>query len=367
MEIKIFSKIEDVPPEWGKLANDVFLSAKYLRATEKSMPENYKAFYIILSEGGEIQAKSVCQVLSFDLSQVSEKKWISKSFMQKIKFTAFSFGNMMLTGNHTAVFANTVAEHYFYKHLDQIADLIEKHAGIKRNMTLIKDFNLQEKKQIQAFLPQFSSIKVQPNMVMSFRKNWREFSDYLQAMRTKYRTRAKRAFKKSNDLQFCTLTLNEIEQYKNEIYKQYQCVFENAEVKSYVLPPNYFYTLKKELKDDFELIAGFLDKKLVCFYTLIKNRNELESGFLGYDARYLQSHALYLRMLYEMVSAGIVSKYAKIIFSRTALEIKSSVGATPEEVFVFARAKNPILNRFLGKIVSFFYQEPNFEPRNVFK
>ncbi|MRJ10478.1 hypothetical protein EDL98_05210 [Ornithobacterium rhinotracheale] len=54
MEIKIFSKIEEVPPEWGKLANDVFLSAKYLRATEKSMPENYKAFYIILSEGGEI-------------------------------------------------------------------------------------------------------------------------------------------------------------------------------------------------------------------------------------------------------------------------------------------------------------------------
>lgn len=367
MEIKIFSKIEEVPTEWDTLDGDIFLSTKYLRAKEESLPENYKAFYVILSEGGEIQAKSVCQVLSFDLSQVSEKKWIPKSFMQKIKLTAFSFGNMMLTGNHAAAFANTAAEHYFYKHLDQIADLIEKHVGIKRNITLIKDFNIGEKKQIQSLLPQFLSIKVQPNMVMNLRESWREFSDYLQAMRTKYRTRAKRALKKSSDLQFRRLTLNEIDRYIDEIYMLYLYVSLNAEANTYVLSKNYFYALKNYLKDDFEFIAGFLGQEIVCFYTLIKNKNEIESGFLGYDENYLQSHALYLRMLYEMVLLGIDSKYNRIVFSRTALEIKSSVGAIPEEVFVLAKAKNPFLNYFLNKIVSFFYKEPYFELRNVFK
>uniref|UniRef100_UPI0039A751FE hypothetical protein n=1 Tax=Ornithobacterium rhinotracheale TaxID=28251 RepID=UPI0039A751FE len=367
MEIKIFGKIEDAPPEWGKLANDVFLSAKYLKANEESAPKNYQTYYVTLWEKGQIQAISACQILSFNLSQVGASAWFLESLVSKLKFIAFSFGNMMLTGNHAAVFANTAAEHYFYTHIEEIAERIQKLSGIQRDVLVLKDFNFKEKTKIKAFLSQFSSIKVQPNMVMNLHKNWKEFSDYLQAMRTKYRTRAKRAFKKSNDLQFCTLTLNEIEQYKNEIYEQYQCVFENAEVKSYVLPPNYFYTLKKELKDDFELIAGFLDKKLVCFYTLIKNRNELESGFLGYDAAYLQVYALYQRMLYEMIAKGIALKVQKIIFSRTALEIKSSVGAIPEEVFVFAKAKNLVLNYFLDKIVAFFYKEPKFEARNVFR
>ncbi|QAR31108.1 hypothetical protein EQP59_07070 [Ornithobacterium rhinotracheale] len=367
MEIKIFGKIEEVPIEWQKLASDIFLSAKYLKANEESTPKNYQTYYVTLWEKGQIQAISACQILSFNLSQVGASAWFLKSLVSKLKFIAFSFGNMMLTGNHAAVFASVESEQYFYTHIEEIAERIQKLSGIQRDVLVLKDFNFKEKTKIKAFLPQFSSIKVQPNMVLNIPENWENFENYLQDMRTKYRTRAKRALKKSANLKFSTLSLNEIEQYENEIYKQYQYVYENAKVKSYLLPKNYFYTLKNELKDDFELIAGFLDKKMVCFYTLIKNGRELESGFLGYDAAYLQAYALYQRMLYEMIAKGIVLKVQKIIFSRTALEIKSSVGAIPEEVFVFAKAKNLVLNYFLDKIVAFFYKKPKFEARNVFR
>jgi len=40
---------------------------------------------------------------------------------------------------------------------------------------------------------------------------------------------------------------------------------------------------------------------------------------------------LYLNMLYDMVCHSINKGFKQIIFARTALEIKSSVGAIPEK------------------------------------
>ena len=100
---------------------------------------------------------------------------------------------------------------------------------------------------------------------------------------------------------------------------------------------------------------------------MILNKNEIETGFLGYNKEYLYKHELYLRMLYEMIDKSINLKKKEVFFSRTALEIKSSVGAEPVEIYGLAKAKNKILNKFLPKIIELFYKEKDWEKRNVFK
>jgi hypothetical protein len=51
-----------------------------------------------------------------------------------------------------------------------------------------------------------------------------------------------------------------------------------------------------------------------------------------------------------MTTYGIENGFERIIFGRTALEIKSSVGATPVHMSGFIFHTNKLINRFIGTI-----------------
>ena len=61
-------------------------------------------------------------------------------------------------------------------------------------------------------------------------------------------------------------------------------------------------------------------------------------------------------MLYDMIGYAIKEQFETIIFARTALEIKSSVGATPLKMFGMMRHDNTFINSRLNFF--FHYLEP---------
>lgn len=65
---------------------------------------------------------------------------------------------------------------------------------------------------------------------------------------------------------------------------------------------------------------------------------------------------LYLNMLYDMIAYSINKGFKEVVFARTALEIKSSVGAKPAEMFGFIQHSNSLINRKIDAI--FDYLEP---------
>ena len=76
---------------------------------------------------------------------------------------------------------------------------------------------------------------------------------------------------------------------------------------------------------------------------------------------------LYLNMLYNMTEFGINHQFKKIIFGRTALEIKSSIGATPVIMSGFIYHRNKLVNKFLGKIFKNLEPETVWQQRHPFK
>jgi hypothetical protein len=52
---------------------------------------------------------------------------------------------------------------------------------------------------------------------------------------------------------------------------------------------------------------------------------------------------LYLNMLYDMIAYSINKGFKEIIFARTALEIKSSVGV-PIQMYGYIGHTNPVVN-----------------------
>jgi predicted N-acyltransferase len=207
----------------------------------------------------------------------------------------------------------------------------------------------------------------QPNMIFEINPLWNQEDDYVNALTKKYRDQYKRSRNKASGIEKRKLTLDEIEDQQEIIYDLYLHVAEHAPFNTFYLPKNHFYELKEKLKDDFMLYGYFIDGKLIGFNTLIKNGKSLDTYFLGYDEKIQKEKMLYLNMLYDMIACGISLKFKNIIFGRTALEIKSSVGAIDTPMFGFMRHSQPLINQFLGLIFNYLEPVTTWKRRNPFK
>jgi phospholipid N-methyltransferase len=97
------------------------------------------------------------------------------------------------------------------------------------------------------------------------------------------------------------------------------------------------------------------------------NGETLETYFLGYDEHIQKEKMLYLNMLYNMTKYGIENQFKKIIFGRTALEIKSSIGAQPVIMSGFLYHTNQYINKYIGKIFRNLEPELVWQQRHPFK
>ncbi len=59
--------------------------------------------------------------------------------------------------------------------------------------------------------------------------------------------------------------------------------------------------------------------------------------------------------------------YRRIVFARTALEIKSSVGANPKVLYGLMRHNNRFINFFVPKLFHYFEPKMEWKERNPFK
>ena len=72
-------------------------------------------------------------------------------------------------------------------------------------------------------------------------------------------------------------------------------------------------------------------------------------------------------MLYDMVAYAVNKGYKEIIFARTALEIKSSVGAEPIRMHGFMEHERQFLNPIMDTIFTYLEPESLWQQRHPFK
>ncbi|HRA74233.1 MAG TPA: GNAT family N-acetyltransferase, partial [Flavobacterium sp.] len=211
---------------------------------------------------------------------------------------------------------------------------------------------------------QFSA---QPNMFFDIPNHWKSEQDYIDALSKKYRDQYKRARKKADGVEKRKMHLADIIKYEETIYDLYFHVAKNAHFNTFFLAKNHFRVFKEILRDKFLFYGYFLDDKLIGFNTIIKNGEVMDTYFLGYDDSIQREKMLYLNMLYDMVAYSINKGFKEIIFARTALEIKSSIGAKPLKMYSFAKHSNPIADLAFEKVYCYLEPEVVWKERNPFK
>lgn len=300
-------------------------------------------------------------------TRTSIRKFIFKNFSSRVLI----IGNNMLTGQNAFEFDQRLEYSDGLKLLKKASIEIYKKLnlkGLKPHITVFKDFEKEDVKHFEiSEFQDFYQFSTQPNMVFSIQKDWKEAADYTNALNKKYRDHFKRARKKSDGLVKRKLSLNEIQEQEKLIYDLYYCVAKNAPFNTFYLPANHFSSFKEYLQDDFLFYAYFENDKMIGFNTLIKNGDVIDTYFLGYDENCQKEKMLYLNMLYDMISHSINKGFKQIIFARTALEIKSSVGAIPEKMYGFIKHHNSFLNLFISRLFGYLEPEMAWKERNPFK
>ena len=375
---KIYNSTTELPTNWSDLATStIFLSLNYLQVLEQSSPSNMICHFIGLFENENLIGIAVSQFLDLNkLESFGERDKCIKTTVRNIVFRNFAsqvlvIGNNMLTGQNSYSLLKGTNEKKAVQTLHAATvelKKIFKSKGITIHITTYKDFS---KEEIQKFsLPEFKNeyqFSTQPNMIFSISENWKSEQNYIDSLSKKYRDQYKRARKKANGIEKRKLSLEEIIAREDVIYDLYFHVAKNAPFNTFFLPRNHFRVFKEIFQDKFLFYGYFIGDKLIGFNTLIKNGDIMDTYFLGYDDTIQREHMLYLNMLYDMVAYSINKNFNEIIFARTALEIKSSVGAKPVKMYGLISHSNSLVNPYMSKIFKYLEPESIWQERNPFK
>lgn len=374
----IYNSIKELPSSWDYVAqSNIFLQTSYLKVLENAAPINMQCFYIGIFENKELIGVSLAQYLDTNkLQSFGERDKCFRTAIRKFMFKNFAshvlfLGNNMITGQNGYAFSKEIDFECISDILLQSAIEITsyfKNKGIKIHLVSFKDFYDNCANELVKY--KFSKIfefNVQPNMIFYLNGKWKNNEEYISSFSKKYRDQYKRAHKKFDGIIVRNLSLEEIVEHENTLYDLYHYVAENAPFNTFFLSRNHFSTMKYQCSNRFLLFGYFLEDKLVGFHTLLLNGTVLETYFLGYDQNVQKENMLYLNMLYNMTDFGIENGFKKIIFGRTALEIKSSIGAIPVQMSGFMYHTNPLLNKFLSTIFQKLEPQVTWQLRHPFK
>ena len=212
----------------------------------------------------------------------------------------------------------------------------------------------------------YYAFNIEPNMILKISPKWQNFDDYLATLKTKFRVKAKKAIKLSTNLVTKDITVLNFEEHLLKMTELYKKVVTKAAFNLGEFKLQTYKSLKTKLGDSYILKSYWIEDKMVGFMSGMINKKNLDAHFVGLDYEFNKQYAIYQRMLYDYIKIAIDNKIELLNFGRTASEIKSSVGAIPQDLTVYIRHKKSIRNKIL-KLFLLKIQPTEFNQKFPFK
>lgn len=384
LEVVVHNDMSDFDPNrWNEIVgtDSIFLRLDYLQALMKSFEGGFEYRFACFHEDGNLVGVAAFQITYFETSDLKRNmdnakpmvRWFNKGIMRNgstLRFNMLICGNAFASGSHGFRFLKHISEPNQFSAVLQAVEMIKEKelaAGNKISAVLIKDFYPESFGNTHVFSDdKYSEFLVDPNMIMPVRPEWKTFDDYLNSLTSKYRTKAKAAYKRSVNLEIRSLHADELAEHKERFIELYETVHYKADFRVGKLNFEAFYNLSKDLGDKFFIKGLFLEGNMVGFMSGFEYDNILDAHMVGIDYEYNYEHAIYPTMLYEYVKEAIDRGVERISYGRTAMEIKSTVGAFPVDLKIFIKHRSKAPNHLLR--ILFNYVKPaEFDQRVPYK
>lgn len=377
-----FSSIDEISADvWSALdcEQNLYFNKNFLKCIEENHPKITFFYIILLDKNKKLSAFASIQIIDFYFESVQND---SKNLTERLKYFGQKLhifpskkplkllicGNTFVSGEHGIFIEQNQNKKIIIKELAKgILKFTNADKKLKIDAFLLKDFR-NESLFITDELKDFNyhPFSIEPNMVLDIDENWKNFDGYLAAMKTKFRGKAKKAMQLSSALIIDDVTLENIETQLPKMTALYKKVATKASFNLSDFNLATYKGFKENFGDQYILKTYWLHNKIVGFMSGIINKNSLDAHFVGIDYELNRTHAIYQRILYDYIEIAIEKNLKTINFGRTASEIKSSVGATPQDLTVYLRHKKSITNRIL-KLFLLRVQPTAFQQKFPFK
>lgn len=381
---RYFDSVEEIPEEiWLGLncTTNVYFNPKYLLAIAKNHPKIQFSYIVLFNEDKKPIAFSTIQIIDFHIKSVQNEDFFSldrmKRFLHHLRiiplektFKILTCGNTFVSGEHGIFIKNSENKQAVIQELAKsVVDFVKENSKLNKLIKayMLKDFEKESLSMAdELHESNYYSFNIEPNMHMHIDKDWQDFNDYLAAMKTKFRVKAKKAMKLSLPLETIIITEANIDAYLEPMTTLYKNVTSKAGFNLGTFNLATYKELKNKLGEDYIVLVYTLNSKVVGFLSCMVNQNMLDAHFVGIDYECNRTYAIYQRILYDYVKIAIQRKLVAINFGRTASEIKSSVGAIPQDLTIFVRHKKSIPNKFLSLFLNKIQPTP-FNQKHPFK
>jgi hypothetical protein len=375
MERSALAQSIDAMPlaDWNHVipADNPYMQPAYLRALERAGTQ--MRYAIGYRDGRPIAAASF-QVLELDRDTTLQPTW--RLPVRLVFSSLFTHGRAraLISGNALHSWTGSYAHASGLDAGEAGAVFAELTRRVRRDegrqgpidFTVLRDVELQgadmDAVEDAGYMPLRG---VEPTMVVPLNPTWSSGGDYVAAMSRKYRARVRRARKKGADLVRCDLSLEELLVQRSTLEPLLDNVVDKAAFKLARCSLRDVVELKRELGDRFVVRTYGLDGAVVGFSAALVHHDRLEALLVGIDYEHNQDRSLYQNMLYDFVEQGIERRCATVHLGRTALEIKSTVGAEPVALPILVRHRNPLVNRAVAVALR-FVDGVEWTPRNPF-
>jgi predicted N-acyltransferase len=243
----------------------------------------------------------------------------------------------------------------------------------------IKEFRLSEFKRFSFFEEDgFFPGNSIPYMNLAIR--WKNFDEYFLSLRHPYRRRIQLSLKKMECSVPVIKSMNEIDpaskkaclvlseaQTTNaeEFYKMYLGVMGRTPTKLETLNQAFFENLLKE-NHDLKVLSIIAGGKTISSGILVKQGDSLTFMLAGRENE-KDAYDSYFNLVYGIIAYAIGSGCSNLKLGQTAYWVKQSIGAVPENEYLYFASTNKFWHALISKFRNVFFPPTVLKEIHVFK
>lgn len=356
-EVTYLTSIAQVPDavfdEIG-CGDSFYFSKSFLTVFEESNP-TISYHYLVFETAENTVALAIIQSLDVALETATEHLPLFariahslQCFLNDPNMHIMVCGNVFLSGNFGLCIREGIPQRKVYEDLARAMKLMK--TAKKASVFFLKDFNNEHLEPAQNVEEnQFQSFAVEPNMRMALQ--WDSFDAYKEQLKSKYRVKVNKADRTSETLRVQSLDANHIRRHAPILEQLYHNITDKATFNAVEIQIETYARLKERFRESVFLNVYWKGDLMIGFATAFKVGDTLDAHFIGMDYNYSKELALYPRMLNDYVRMGIDLGVKEINFGRTASEIKSTMGAIPEDLTCYVKHRRTVANLLFKPLV----------------
>lgn len=349
----------------------VICSYDYVALLEKSGINEGKCYYPVVYDGDRIAAHTVAYLTATELDIFTRgplKKIIGGIRRRWKGFLTLKYiecGPPEDMGNPVSVW-DGMKKSEALRILSQEVEALAGQLGAK--LVLFRDIYDEESEFHDGFATLgYKKIHNLPKARLTVK--WKNFDDYLAAMRSGYRCKILKAIKKCSGANVCVRELKDVlPRYAEDMKRLHDNTSRRAkEIKREPIPEAFFQNLEKYMAGKAAIAFVQKGSKPIGFMILLHNDRELVSSTIGIDYDHNEECCTYFNLFYKTIEYGIGLGVNEIGMGITTLEPKKDMGSGAVNLNMYMKHSNPILNKIIPVLFDMVTPPDTTGPRNVFK